>query len=630
MVWTTGCDETARSSSLSPLDPLTPDEISRSASAVREHVKKDDVRFVAISLKEPHPAAAAANEDGGTTQRLVEVIILDPESGRAAELVVDGETGNVVRVRELPPGTQPMFSPDDCFLAEEICKSSPEVRTALKERYGLVDMDCIAADPWSVHLANEDDKSLVTDPNTGMPRRLVQTFLYARMAGRGMEDNQYAHPIDIVPVIDLNSGTVVQIDGMDRMPPPNIPQASVNYHRDLIKSNSYLFTEWRHDRLRELNVVQPDGPSFAVSDNNLVKWQGWTLRLGFNYREGLVLHQVRYNGRPILNRASLVEMAVPYADPNHPYTRKCAFDVGDYGLGYCANSLELGCDCLGHIHYFDVCMANAAGEPVMKKKAICMHEEDNGLLWKHVEYRNGHNESRRSRELVISSIATVVNYEYLFYWRLKLDGTIEFEIGLSGELSTNLPSCNEDPTSPGHGVIVAPGVNAQIHQHMFCARLDMAVDGTRNTVSEIDVVAEDSPLGNVFRCSETVLKTEKGAVRTCDSTKARCWKIANAEGKVNPISGKPTAYKLLPFTKGPAMPTLLTGSKCTVSKKGQFATANLWVTPFDEGERYPAGEYTPQQVEPDGLPRWIEGDRNVEKENIVLWHGEFIDVLALL
>ena len=626
MVWTTGCrNETARrSSSLSPLDPLTPDEISRSASAVRERVGRDDVRFVAISLKEP-PHPAFANGDGAetTTQRLVEVVILDHMSGLASELVVHGD--DVVRVRELPPGTQPMFSPDDCFLAERICKSSVEVRNALRERYGLVDMDRIAADPWSVHLASEDDvMSLVTDPNTGMPRRLVQTFLYARMAGEGMEDNQYAHPIDIVPVIDLNTRTVVQIDGMDRLPPPNIPRASVNYHRDLIKSNSYLFTEWRRDRLRELNVVQPDGPSFEVSDNNLVKWQGWTLRVGFNYREGLVLHDVRYDDRSILNRASLVEMAVPYADPNHPYTRKCAFDVGDYGLGYCANSLELGCDCLGHIHYFDVCMANAAGEPVMKKKAICMHEEDGGLLWKHVEYRNGHNESRRSRVLVISSIATVVNYEYLFYWRLRLDGTIEFEIGLSGELSTNLPSRDEDPTSPGHGVVVAPGVNAQIHQHMFCARLDVAVDGTRNTVSEIDVVAEDSPLGNVFRCSETVLKSEKGAVRTCDSTKARCWKIANAEGKVNPISGKPTAYKLLPFTKGPAMPTLLTGNKCTVSKKGQFATANLWVTPFDEGERYPAGEYTPQQVVPDGLPRWIEGDRNVEKENIVLWHGEFV------
>lgn len=48
---------------------------------------------------------------------------------------------------------------------------------------------------------------------------------------------------------------------------------------------------------------------------------------------------------------SAVQMAVPYADPREPYVRKCAFDVGDYGLGYCTSSLELGCDCLGHIHY---------------------------------------------------------------------------------------------------------------------------------------------------------------------------------------------------------------------------------------------------------------------------------------
>ena len=35
--------------------------------------------------------------------------------------------------------------------------------------------------------------------------------------------------------------------------------------------------------------------------------------------------------------------------------------VGDYGLGYCANSLELGCDCLGKIHYFDADMVDSAG-----------------------------------------------------------------------------------------------------------------------------------------------------------------------------------------------------------------------------------------------------------------------------
>lgn len=309
----------------------------------------------------------------------------------------------------------------DCDLAEEICKSSIEVQAALKERHGVEDMGRIAADPWSVHLADEQDVAMTTGKDgTGPPRRLVQTFLYQRVDGENIEDNHYAHPIDILPVVDLNSQTVVRIDGLDRLPPPEIPQESVNYHRDLLKTNSYLQTKWRSDALKALNITQPDGPSFTVTDGNLVQWQGWSMRVGFNYREGLVLHDVCYQDRPVMKRGSLVEMAVPYGDPNYPYQRKCAFDVGDYGLGNCANSLELGCDCLGHIHYFDALLNTSEGEPRLVKKAICMHEEDAGLLWKHVEYRNGHNEARRARELVISSIATVVNYGKFEYMTLLL------------------------------------------------------------------------------------------------------------------------------------------------------------------------------------------------------------------
>jgi Cu2+-containing amine oxidase len=37
--------------------------------------------------------------------------------------------------------------------------------------------------------------------------------------------------------------------------------------------------------------------------------------------------------------------------------------AGDYGLGFCANSLELGCDCVGTIHYFDGLLNNAKGGP---------------------------------------------------------------------------------------------------------------------------------------------------------------------------------------------------------------------------------------------------------------------------
>jgi primary-amine oxidase len=219
-----------------------------------------------------------------------------------------------------------------------------------------------------------------------------------------------------------------------------------------------------------------------------------------------------------------------------------------------------------------------------------------------------------------------VNYEYLFYIRFKLNGEIEFEIRLSGELSTNLPSAGEDPNDPSHGVLVAPGVNSQVHQHMFCARIDMSVDGEKNTVSEVDVVAHpdaevENTFGNIFGPVQTVLRSEGEAVRQYDANRARTWKISNAEGKVNPITGKPTAYKLVPFTKGPAQPPLLTAANSSVSKKGKFATAHLWVTPYDESERYPAGEYTPQAKEQDGLPIWIKDNENIEGEDIVLWHA---------
>ena len=68
------------------------------------------------------------------------------------------------------------------------------------------------------------------------------------------------------------------------------------------------------------------------------------------------------------------------------------------------------------------------------------------------------------------------------------DGTIEWDVQLTGCLSTNVLSPDEHEV-PTHGTLVAPGLNAQLHQHFFCVRLDMAVDdengGANLTVSEV-------------------------------------------------------------------------------------------------------------------------------------------------
>lgn len=57
------------------------------------------------------------------------------------------------------------------------------------------------------------------------------------------------------------------------------------------------------------------------------------------------------------------------------------------------------------------------------------------------------------------------------------------------------------------------GVN---HQHYFSFRLDMDVDGTPNSVSEISVMplpqGPENPAGNAFVAEETPLGSEMDAV----------------------------------------------------------------------------------------------------------------------
>src|SRR6185436_3454425 len=151
--------------------------------------------------------------------------------------------------------------------------------------------------------------------------------------------------------------------------------------------------------------------------------------------------------------------------------------------------------------------------PLTIKNAICMHEEDFGMLWKHTDRRLADKpEVRRSRRLVISSIATVENYEYGFFWYLYQDGTIQFEVKLTGILS--LGALRPGETSP-YGAMIAPQLYAPNHQHFFNVRLDLDIDGPANSVYQVDVVPDEpgpaNPFGNAFRARATPLGTEKQA-----------------------------------------------------------------------------------------------------------------------
>src|SRR5207244_8780726 len=307
-----------------------------------------------------------------------------------------------------------------------------------------------------------------------------------------------------------------------------LPPVDCNYAADRIDNQ-------RKD-IKPIEITQPEGPSFTV-DGNQVRWQKWSFVIGFNAREGLTLHHLRYNDggkeRSVLYRASLTEMVVPYGDPTATQVRKNAFDVGEYGMGACANSLELGCDCLGLIHYFDAHLCTSRGEPLTIKNDICMHEEDFGILWKHTDRRlPDRPEVRRSRRHVISSVPTVENYEYGFFWYLYQDGNVQLEVKLSGILSLGALQPGEKAK---YGSLIAPQVYAPNHQHFFNVRLDFDLDGPANTVQRVDVVpdpaGEHNPYGNAFRARATTLETEKQARAHLNLDNALPWEVVNPHRK---------------------------------------------------------------------------------------------------
>jgi len=382
---------------------------------------------------------------------------------------------------------------------------------------------------------------------------------------------------------------------------------------------------YRADRVRELRtdvkpleIAQREGPSFEVNGYE-VSWQKWNLIIGFNSREGLTLHNISYNDggkkRSILYRASLSEMVVPYGDPAPTQKRKNAFDAGEYGMGQCANSLELGCDCLGHIKYFDAVMTNSRGELQIIKNAICMHEEDFGILWKHTDRRDNQPEVRRSRRLVISSISTVENYEYGFFWYLYQDGNIQFEIKLTGVLSLGTLPAGQKAK---YGNLMAPQLYAPNHQHFFNIRLDFDLDGQANSVYEVNLQGEpksrSNPYGNAFCARPTLLKTEQAARRNLNLGTGRYWKIVNE--KVKNEVGEPVGYKFIPGDN--SVP--YAAKTASWRKRAGFVNHHVWVTPYDPDEKFGSGNYPNQHKGGDGLIKWSRKNRSVANKDIVFWY----------
>jgi primary-amine oxidase len=580
-----------------PLEPLNADEVQEAVRLVQSlDIWSENTRIISIILKEPAKHQVYAWPATPLSERLATAVLMDNKFNQAYTVTLDVSAGRVLKVDKAPTGAQPTLSVDEQVECEQAVLASEAFRVALKEHYGIEDTSLVMVDIWSAgHYGSDQDYG----------KRLTRPLCFVRS---DPSDNGYARPIEGVrPVVDLNSMTVVRIEEYGKWP---LPQEASNYSPERVGP--------LRQGIKPLTIAQPQGPSFSL-DGHQINWQNWKFVIGFNAREGLTIHHVRYtdaSDRSILYRGSLTEMVVPYGDPRPTQARKNAFDVGEYGMGMCANSLEFGCDCLGDITYLDAHLCDSRGRALTIPNAICIHEEDYGILWKHTDRRLPNTpEVRRSRRLVVSSISTVENYEYGFFWYFYQDGNIEFQVKLTGILS--LGAAHPGEKLP-HGAMVAPQVYAPNHQHFFNVRLDFDVDGERNTVHQVDIVAdaldEQNPFHNAFRAQATPLKTEKQACAELNLQTSRSWKISNPSKK-NRL-GEPVAYKFIPGDN--AVP--FASPDAWWRKRARFVDHHVWVTPFKEDEKFAAGDFPNQSLADHGLATWVEADRQIEDTDVVLWY----------
>ena len=588
-----------------PLDPLSEAEISAAVALVRAQPQTSkDVLFPIIALQEPSKEELRAFAPGTPYRRDAFLVMTDRAKNQSFEAIVDLR-GKAIRSFTPITSGQPLITDVEMEDVRHAVREHPEWQAAMRLR-GITDFTHVMVDPWAPGFL---------DPKTEPAgRRWVRALSYMRSTNR----NGYARPIEgVVALVDVGAKKVERVIDTGVRPIPaadDLPPAAA--------------------------VRRPARPvpiAGLKRNGGEIEWDHWRFRVSVHPREGIVLHTVAYNDggrwRSILHRASLSEMLVPYADPESTWNFRNAFDAGEYGIGRLTTPMTPGSDAPAGATFLPAVFADDYGAPSRKERAVAIFERDGGVLWKHYQFddnppgqkEGGSNYSRRARQLVVSWIATVGNYDYGLNWVFHQDGSLELESFLTGiMLAKGVAARTAGEHTAGHADgrywhLVGPNVAAPHHQHFFNFRLDFDVDGsTPNAVREINVRAEPvgnaNPAANAFVMEETELREERDARRDLDLTRARKWLVINPESR-NAL-GQPAGYLLAPGESG--VPYLQPRSN--IRQRAAFVDHHFWATQYNAAELHAAGDYPNQSTPGDGLPKWTRGNRALEGRDVVVWY----------
>ena len=378
--------------------------------------------------------------------------------------------------------------------------------------------------------------------------------------------------------------------------------------------------------LNPLVTLLPQGPSYSIK-NNIVEWAGWKFTWSVNPITAISLYNVSFLDRTvwkenpnidpvrrsILYKANIGEIITCYGDNNVSGSIRNFLDLGEYTTRDFSVEIIPGVDVPPYATLLDYNFTNTDGSMLNLPNRVGFYERDAGMLWRHSGYTF---DGRSGRELVLTFINVISNYDYVFNWIFTQDGDIRFEMIPSGIIETdaiNLDKVNEDTDSS----LILPYVYGLNHSHLANIRLDFAVDGLINKIEENDVehmeASKENPYGNLFIEKATLLTSELNAIRDTDFTKSRKWVIQNEFSKN--YLGYERGYELSPY------PTPFPFNVDErIVKRASYLNHSLHVTKYHDDELYTTGQFPTEDSEDRGLAVYVANDESIVNEDIVVWY----------
>jgi primary-amine oxidase len=580
-----------------PLDGLTGPEIWTAYEVLQSSGKVDEkTRYPMVQLKEPPKEEVLAWQPGQAMRRAAFVVV--KKGVQTFEAVVDVNGKKLVSWTEVK-GVQPNAPDDENDTIKDAVKENEGVKAAFKRR-GITDLQAVACGGYGTgYFGTAEEQG----------RRLLRVMCFEQYGA--LED---WGPIEGLTIMwDGNEKKVLRVIDTGVVPVPHPP---ANY--DLASVGTL------RDVPTPISVQQPMGPSYRLEGQS-VSWQKWNFHFRIDRRVGLVVSNVGYQDgdklRSILYEGSLSEMFVPYMDPSEGWFARTFFDVGEFASGF-SSSLDMGTDCPENAAYFDQMYADWKGIPKIKPRAACLFEQPTGYMaWRHDD--GGIVESRKMRELVLRTIGTFGNYDYVSDWIFQQNGTIRVRVGATGfdeakGVKSRTVAEDKDGQDGLYGRFIAENTVGVDHDHFFSFRLDFDVDGTANSFVrdklQVKRLPAESLRKSLWVAEPETAKTEGQAKVRMNMEQPEVWRVVNPNVK-SPL-GYPVGYEVMGGDN--AMSLLV--PEDSPQKRAGFTDYHVWVTPYSENERYAAGDYPMQSKGGDGLPAWTKANRAIENTDIVLWY----------